>query len=86
MYGQLMHRGEACRAPSALGKEAAGLIAEVGFDYNPESGGEKVESTLTVSAPNVHKGPCQVFSRFAGEDRVGYAVSRAMSRQVCAAA
>ena len=75
-----MHRGEQSAAPEDLGRSIGGLISEIVFDYNPESG-EDVDSKVSVREPNVIRGPVQVYNKLAADDRVGFAMSKSMSRQ-----
>ena len=79
--GALVHEGPDVRQPHAQewGQYAASVVSEVTFDYNPESG-DDIDSTLTVQAPNVARGPCQVYHKYASDDRIGYAVTRPMLR------
>ena len=79
----LLHRGAECRltcAAGTLGGDAASLVHEVVFNYSPDSG-DDVESEVAVPMPNVARGPVQQFSRLAADDRIGYAMSRPLSRQ-----
>ena len=69
--------GADARLPPFYGSAVESLVSEVAFDYNPDSGDE-VDSTISVPAPNVHRGPVQIYSRYAGEDRIGYAISKAV--------
>ena len=77
--GPLVHRGKDSHFPVSVGATVPSLVQEVCFDYQPESGDE-VDSVLTLTEPNIRQGPVQAYNRYAGFDRIGYAISRPMPK------